>query len=347
MILQFNKSLNTENEYSLIKIDDKDIIVDISKFNQNNSVYETPEHYYYYSQKIINIDNYEKFKFLSKKGDIVSLTARDNSYLVFPSKKSFSIAFNLKYQKVLNYVYEEVLLDGKPYKVKYVKDKDDKVYDGVVYTLKQLCTYISCFIKGYNYRQMVDIVNKKDPDDKIKRVINKYYSSKSNFKFNKKYELNIKKVWCDENGKWHNPEIENISKSNMFMYDYYLIHMFAYMILSKSQNDKDTNNDPMYKFDRDFNTIDEVFDFLSDNQDIVNNFFIETNTLFNSPNSMCSGYSPKINGVYMFYNYNNVKTYIYRNIDKQYFKDKLLKPTYVSTKYRHKIKGIKNIYTME
>ena len=42
MILQFNKSLNIENEYSLIKIDDKDIIVDIRKFNQNNSVYETP-----------------------------------------------------------------------------------------------------------------------------------------------------------------------------------------------------------------------------------------------------------------------------------------------------------------
>ena len=51
--------------------------------------------------------------------------------------------------------------------------------------------------------------------------------------------------------------------------------------------------------------------------------------------------------VYMFYECNNVKKYLYRAIDKQHFDDKTLKPTYVTTKYNHRIKGIKNIYTME
>ena len=49
----------------------------------------------------------------------------------------------------------------------------------------------------------------------------------------------------------------------------------------------------------------------------------------------------------MFYECNNVKKYLYRAIDKQHFDDKTLKPTYVTTKYNHRIKGIKNIYTME
>ena len=346
MILQFNKSLNSVNEYSLIKIDNNNTIVDIRHFNGNNSIYETPEHYYYYSNKIINLGDYEKFKILAKKGDIVSLTARDNSYLVFPSKKTFAIAFNLKYHEVLQYKYEEVLIDGKPYQVKYVKDKD-KINDGVVYSLKQLCTYISSLIKGNNYYKLIDIIKTNDPNDKIKRVITKYYDTNNNFKFNKKYELNIKKVWQDDQGKWNSITFENYTKSNVYMYDWYLIRMFAYMILSKSLNDEESYNDPMYRFNRKFNSIDEVFDFLNENQDIVNNFFIETNTLFNSPNDMCSGYATKINGVYMYYTYNNVKTYIYRNIDKQYFNDKLLKQTYVSNKYRHKIKGIKNIYVIE
>ena len=96
-----------------------------------------------------------------------------------------------------------------------------------------------------------------------------------------------------------------------------------------------------------FEKIEEVYDFLEENQDIVNKFFVEMDILFNNPNHMCSGYCPKINGVYMFYECNNVKKYLYRAIDKQHFDDKTLKPTYVTTKYNQRIKGIKNIYTME
>jgi hypothetical protein len=344
MILKFNKSLNEEKEYSLIEIDTKDSIVDLTNFS-NCPIYETANHYYFYNDKMIDIENLTKFKIKAKKGDIVSLTARDNSYLVFPSKKTFSIAFNLKYTDVLQYKYVEVLFNGKPYQVKYVENKEDKVNDGVVYTLKQLCTYISSLIKGYNYRSLPNKVN--DLDDKIKRVINKYYDLKSNFKFDRKYELNIRKVWQDDNGKWQSTEFINLTKSNMYMYDYYRLYMFAYMILAKSKKDKENENDPIYCFNESFETIDDVMKFLSENQDIVNNFFIETNLLFERPNSMYSSYAPHINGIYMFYEYDNIKTYVYRNVDRQYFKDKLLKRTYVSTKYKHKILGIKNIFTVE
>ena len=347
MILQFNKYLNSENEYPLIKIDSQNKIVDISNFTGSNPVYETDNFFYFYSDKIINIDNYEKFKILAKKGDIVSLTAKDNSYMVFPSKKTFSIAFNLKYNDVLNYKYQEVLYNEKPYEVKYVKDKDDKITDGVVFTLKQLCTYISSLIKGYNYKYIIDVINKKPEDDEINKVITKYYDSKLTLKFHKKYELNVKRVGIDENGKWKILEQENITKSNRYLYDYYLIKMFASMIFTKSINDVKLENGEMYRFDRDFKTINEVFDFLNENQDIVNNFFIDTDILFNHPNYMITSYAPHINGVYMFYNYENVKFYLYRSIDKNYFRDKLLMPTYVSTKYRHKIKGIKKIYASE
>lgn len=344
MILQFSRSLNEVNEYSLIQIDPKDSIVELSRFSVNK-IYETGQNYYFYGDKIIDIGNLEKFKVKAKKGDIVSLTAKDNSYLVFPSKKSFSIAFNLNYNKVLAYEYTEVLYNGKPYQVKYVSDKEDKINDGVVYTLKQLCTYISSLIKGYNYRSSHQI-DTTDPDDKIKRVITKYYDSKPSFKLDKKYELNLKKSWIDSNGKRQWREIENFTKSNMYEYDYYLIKMFAYMILSKSKNDKEKNNDVMYCFPRDFKDIDDVMDFLSENQDIVNNFFIETDILFNNPNWLLSSYAPHINGVYMFYDVDNVKTYVYRNIDKQYYLEKSLKQTYVTTKFKHKIKGIKNIYNI-
>lgn len=343
MILQFNKSLNEDKEYSLIKIDTYDSIVDVSNFS-NSPIYETETFYYFYTDKIIDLGGLEKFKIIAKKGDIVSLTARDNSYLVFPSKKTFAIAFNLNYNKVLQYKYEEVLFNGKPYQVKYVKDKEDKINDGVVYTLKQLCTYISSLIQGYNYRELVN--KSKSSNDKIRRVITKFYDTKSNFKFDKKYELNFKKVYKDKNGKWYTKVYENYTKSNMYEYDYCLIYMFAFMILAKSKKDEENNNDPMYRFGRNFENFDDVMDFLNEHQDIVNNFFIETNMLFNNPNSMYTSYAPHINGIYMFYDYNNVKTYVYRNIDKQYFQDKLLKQTYVSNKYKHKILGIKNIYNM-
>ena len=101
MILKFNKTLNIENQYTLIQIDSTDSIIDIAKFSGNNSIYESLDNYYFYTNKIINIENYEKFKIMAKKGDIVSLTAMDNSFLVYPSKKTFAIAFNLDYNKVL------------------------------------------------------------------------------------------------------------------------------------------------------------------------------------------------------------------------------------------------------
>ncbi len=345
MILQFTKSLNDKKEFTLIQIDKYDKIIELEHFTGTNSLYEMPEYYYFYIDKIIDLGDCEKFKILTKKGDIVSLTARDNSYLIFPSKKTFAIAFNLKYHEVLQYKYEEVIFNNKPYEVKYVKDKDDKICDGVVYTLAQLCTYISSLIQGYNYRKTVDIINSNN-DDKIKRVITKYYDSQKEIKVNKKYELNIKKIWVDENNKWHKMNIVNCSKSNKYMYDYYLIWAFAYMILCKSLNDIKINNDQIYCFDTKFDNIDEVFMFLEENQDIVNTFFIETDILFNDPNSMFTGYAPYVNGIYMFYEYNNVKTYIYRNIDSQYLNEKSLKSTYVSKHYRHKIKGIKNNYTI-
>ena len=345
MILKFSKSLNDKKEYTLIQIDKYNKIVELSHFVGSNSVYESPEYYYFYIDKIIDIDNYEKFKIMAKKGDIVSLTARDNSYLVYPSKKSFAIAFNLKYNEVLQYKYEEVLFDGKPYEVKYVKDKDDKVCDGVIYTLAQLSTYISSLIKGYNYRKTIDIIN--NDNDKIKRVITKFYDSNKEIKINRKYELNVKKTYLDENNKWKTFEVVNITHSNKYLYDYYLIRMFAFMILTKSKKDIETNNDQQYCFNETFNTLDDVLEYLENNQDVVNNFFIETDILFNSPNSMLTSYAPYINGVYMFYDYNNVKTYLYRNIDSCHFKEKSLKQTYVSTRFKHKIKGIKINYTNE
>lgn len=347
MILKFTKSLNDKNEFTLIQIDKFDKLVDLKNFNGNNSLHETPDYYYFFIDKIIDIDNCEKFKVFAKKGDIVSLTARDNSYLIFPSKKTFSIAFNLKYNEVLQYRYENLLYEGKPYEVKYVKDKEDKDCDGIVYTLSQLSIYISSLIKGCNYRKVKDIItNGRSKDDIIDRVIQKYYNLEKEIKTDKKYELNIKKIWMDENNKWHTYEFINVSRSNKYMYDYYLIWTFAYMILAKSLNDEETNNDILYRFNESFKSIDEVYNFLEQNQDIVNNFFIESNFLFNNPNSMFTGYAPHINGVYMFYEYNNVKTYVYRNIDRQYFIEKSLKATYVSKWYKHNIKGIKNNYTI-
>ena len=343
MIIKLTKSLNDKNEFTLIQIDKDDKILDLNLFS--NSLYESTEHYYYHIDKIIDLGECEKFKIFTKKGDIVSLTARDNSYLVFPSKKTFAIAFNLKYQDVLQYKYVEVIFNDKPYEVKYVKDRNDKTNDGVVYTLSQLCTYVSSLIKGYNYRKTIDIIN-TDDEDKIKRVIVKYYDSQKEIKTCKRYELNIKKVWLDENNKYQKSEWINISKSNKYLYDYYLIYMFAYMILTKSLNDIETNNDQLYCFDNKFDTIDEVLEYLENNQDIVNRFFLETEILFNKPNTMFTSYAPVINGIYMFYDYNNVKTYLYRNIDRAYFCEKSLKSTYVSKRYKHKIKGIKNNYTL-
>ena len=246
---------------------------------------------------------------------------------------------------MLQYKYVEVIFNDKPYEVKYVKDRNDKTNDGVVYTLSQLCTYVSSLIKGYNYRKTIDIIN-TDDEDKIKRVIVKYYDSQKEIKTCKRYELNIKKVWLDENNKYQKSEWINISKSNKYLYDYYLIYMFAYMILTKSLNDIETNNDQLYCFDNKFDTIDEVLEYLENNQDIVNRFFLETEILFNKPNTMFTSYAPVINGIYMFYDYNNVKTYLYRNIDRAYFCEKSLKSTYVSKRYKHKIKGIKNNYTL-
>ena len=335
MIIKFTKTLNPKKEYDIVEIDESDSIADVSKFN--NYIYETATNYYFYTDKIININgDCEKFKILAKKGDIVSLTARDNSYVVFPSKKTFAIAFNLDYAKVLKYHYAEVLLDKKPYVVKYVKDKDDKVNDGVVYTLSQLCTYISSLIKGYVQRETKRFTD--DKDDKISRVVAKHYSNNI-ITVSPKYELNVLKIVND--GELKKGELINISKSNRYMYDYWLIHMFAYMILAKSKNDEKRGAEHIYRFGRNFNDIDDVISFLEENQDIVNNFFIESDILFDTPNSMYSAYAPHINGVYMYYEYNNVKCYVYRNVDKQFFNDKLLMPTYVTKGYRINIKKIK------
>jgi hypothetical protein len=264
--------------------------------------------------------------------------------MIFPSKRSFSYAFNLDYNKVLKYTYKEVLYEAKPYEVKYVKDNDLKINDGVVYTLAQLCSYISAIIKSYIYKKTKRIIDYPNSEDPIKRVINKYYSEVKN-ELNRKYELNVKKVYLDKNNKWCVKQIINISNSNKYLYDYYLIRMFAYMILTKSKKDVEIDNDPLYSFTDKFDTLEDVYKFLENNQDLVNNFFIETETLFNKPNAMFISYSPHINGVYMFYEYNGIKTYLYRNVDKEFFDEKSLKRTYVTTKFRHRILGIKNNFS--
>lgn len=342
MILKISKTLNEKKEFSLISfdIDNKLDNVDIEKFNDSD-IYESDEYYYFYIENIIDIGNCEKFKIKAKKGDIVTLTAKDNSFVVFPSKRSFAITFNLNYTKVLNYTYDEVLLEGKPYEVKYVKDNEAKINDGVVYTLGQLVTYISIIIKNRNYNK---ISAKSKSNDTLNRVIMKYYSS-DGIKIDKKYELNVKKVWIDSENKWHSRTIVNVTKSNKYEYDYYLLRMFAYMILTKSLNDVETNNDPIYCFDRKFDTLEDVYSFLEENQDIVNNFFIETELLFTRTNETLTSYAPYISGVYMYYCCNGVKTYLYRTADSSNFNDKSLKGTYVSTRYRHKIKGIKMNYS--
>lgn len=342
MILKFNKCLNEKKEYTFISFSMTDNIDDVSieKFNET-SIVETPENYYYYIKDVIDIGKGEKFKVKVKKGDIVSITARDNSYIVYPSKVSFSRAFNLDYNKVREYDYKEVLLDGKPYVVNYVKDKDDKTNDGVVYTLAQLSSYVVTLIKANNYREMKSRLN--DTRDPIPRIITKYYSY-ARLETSPKYELNIKKVWLDEKNHWNTVTLINVSKSNRYEYDYNLLRMFAYMILTKSKDDRDRNQDEMYRFDETFDTLDDVYKYLEEHQDIVNNFFIETELLFNKPNEMISMYAPHIEGIYMFYSYNNVKTYLYRNKDKTAFDNKTLKSTYVSKRYRHKIKGIKQNY---
>lgn len=347
MIIKLEKTLNTKKEFTLISftMDDNIDNVILDKFKESNcNIYETNENYYYYIEDIIDIDNSEKFKVKTRKGDIVSLTARDNTYIIFPSKKSFAFAFDLNYTKVLKYVYEEVLLDGKPYEVKYVTDKDDKINDGVVYTLSQLISYVSTLIKGYIYRSTARYKSKKE-NEIINRILIKHYSAKSN-EISKIYELNVKKVGLNENNKWVSTTIKNVTKSNKYLYDYYLIRMFAYMILTKSKSDIENKKELRYCFLEKFETIEDVYCFLEINQDIVNNFFIETKILFEKPNDMFTSYAPFINGVYMFYEYNSIKTYLYRSIDEKCFNEKSLKPTYVSTKYKHKIKGIKNIYNV-
>jgi len=342
MILKFTKCLNTKKEFTLISFDMTDKKIDeVGEDKFDNNVFEDDINYYYYIKDIIDIGECEKFKIKVKKGDIVSLTARDNSYMVFPSKKSFSYAFNLKYNEVLDYKYKEVLYDGKPYEVKYVKDNNLKVNDGVVFTLSQLCSYISVLLKAYNLRKTITIIDK--PEGPLKRVINKHYSTFKS-EISNAYELNIKKVFVNGD-RYCSKTYINVSRSNKYLYDYYLIRMFAYMIFTKSQRDRETNNDPLYSFNVNFDTLEDVYKYLEDNQDIVNNFFIETELLFTRPNEMFTAYCPHLNGVYMFYEYKGVKTYLYRNVDKKYFDEKSLKLTYVSTKYKHKIKGIKNNFS--
>lgn len=348
MILKFGKELNENKEFTLISLNLYDNIdgISLDKFTENNcNIYQTAEYCYFYVKNIINLGDCEKFKIKVKKGDIVSLTARDNSYMVFPSKKSFAFAFNLNYNSVLSYKYVEVLRAGKPYEVKYVKDSDEIVDDGVVYTLSQLVSYVSELIKGYNYRETERIYKNKE-NELLNRVIAKRYNS-YRIETDKKYELNIKKTGLDENNKWFSTTIVNITKSNRYLYDYYLLRMFAYMILTKSLIDDEKCSDDIYRFDRKFNNIEEVYLFLEENQDIVNNFFIETDILFNNPNSMITSYAPPINGVYLYYDYNKYKTYLYRTKDSNFFNSKSLKNTYVSKYYKHKIRGIQSNYTTE
>lgn len=345
MILKLTKTLNGKNEFTLINFTMSDSLDNITLDSFNNKrlkVIDTPEYYYYYIKDIIDIGNGEKFKIKAKKGDIVSITARNNNYIVFPSKRTFAIAFNLKYQEVLDYTYKEVLLNDVPYEVKYIKDNEDKVNDGVVYTLSQLVSYISILIKSHNYSKVMDVIKKND--DPIKRVVMKYYSNKG-IKVHKKYELNVKTVWFQD-GKWHSSILVNVSNSNKFLYDYYLMRMFAYMILTKSKSDREKNNDQLYCFNDRFDSIEDVYKFLEERQNLVNNFLIETEILFNRPNDMYTGYAPYVNGIYMFYEYNGVKKYIYRTEDDNKFRDKTLKQTYVSKWYRHCIKNIKSNYSI-
>lgn len=340
MILKLTKCLNDKKQFTLISFDMEDRLYNSNPDNFNGiNIYTTNENYYYYIKDIYDLGNSEKFKIKTKKGDIVTLTARDNSYIVFPSKRTFAIAFDFKYNEVLQYKWKEVLLDGKPYEVKYVKDKDNKLNDGVVYTLAQLVNYVSIIIKGYN-NKIVHNIDNDSKEEPIRRIINKHYSLKRN-ETDKKYELNLKRVYKTKDGRWHKELLVNISKSNKYLYDYWLIRVFAYMILSKSIKDREINNDSIYCFNEIFDTIEDVYKFLENNQEIVNNFFIETESLFEKPNDMYIAYGPHINGIYMYHEYLGVKYYLYRSIDEQYVNDKSLKQTYVTTRYKHQIKGIK------
>lgn len=341
MILKLTKCLNEDNQFTLISFDIYDILYNENPdLFKNNNIYSADEYYFYYIKDIYDLGDCQKFKIKTKKGDIVTLTARDNSFIVFPSKRTFAVAFNFNYNEVLAYKWKEVLLNGKPYEVKYVKSNENKTNDGVVYTLAQLVNYVSIIIKGYNYTKLV---HRDYPpgDDKIAKVINKHYSTKRN-EVDRKYELNMKQVYQTKDGKWHKRILKNISESNKFLYDYWLLKMFCYMILSKSINDKEINNDPIYCFKESFDKLEEVYAFLENNQDIVNSFFIESELLFNKPNDMYILYGPHINGIYMYAEYLGVKYTLYRTIDERYALDKTLKQTYVSTKYKHKIKNIKS-----
>lgn len=344
MILKLTKCLNDEQQFTLVSFDMNDKLYNQNPdlFNDNN-IYTTDEHYYYYIKDICDLGDCQKFKIKAKKGDIVTLTSIDNSFIVFPSKRTFAIAFDFNYNDVLKYKWKEVLLNGKPYEVKYVKNNEEKVNNGVVYTLSQLVNYVSIIIKGHNYHKLVN--RKYDGEPQIKRIINKYYSIKRN-ETDRKYELNMKQVFQDKDGIWRKKIIRNISESNKFLYDYWLLRMFAYMILSKSVNDKKNNNEEKYCFSRSFDTVDEVYDFLEDHQEIVNNFFIESELLFNKPNDVYIAYGPHINGIYMYTEYLGVKYTLYRSIDERYANEKTLKQTYVTTFYKHKIKGIKTNWNM-
>lgn len=343
MTLKLTKCLNEANQYTLVSYDINDELYSEKSDLFENNIYVTDENYYYYIKDIDPLDNYQNFKIKAKRGDIVMLIARDNNCIAFPSKRTFSIAFNFDYNGVLKYKWKTVLLDGKPYEVKYIKDKENKKINEVIYTLAKLVEYVSIIIKGYNYNKMIHR-DYPDTDDPIKKVITKYYS-KNRCETDRKYELNIKQVYQTNDGKWHKIIKRNISTSNKYLYDYWLLKMFIYMILSKSINDRKTDKDPIYCFHETFDTIEEVYDFLENNQDIVNNFFIESDSLFNKPNSIYIA-SPHINGIYMYTEYLGVKYTLYRSIDERYFNDKTLKQTYVSTRYKLRIKGIKTDWNL-
>ena len=72
MIIKFTKTLNPRKEYDIVEMDESDSMVDTSKFN--NCIYETSSNYYFYTDKIININgDFEKFKILAKKGVLYSI----------------------------------------------------------------------------------------------------------------------------------------------------------------------------------------------------------------------------------------------------------------------------------
>ena len=52
------------------------------------------------------------------------------------------------------------------------------------------------------------------------------------------------------------------------------------MAENKSKKDIETNNDKQYCFNETFNTLDDVLEYLENNQDVVNNFFIERFNFF-------------------------------------------------------------------